>query len=269
MRIIENKPKRLIDEVRELIQYRNLIFMLAARELKIKYAQTVLGLFWSVLRPLSYLAIYTFFFTRVVDIQAVYAPYALIALSGMMAWNYFLDIVNSAGNCLITDAQLIKRNYVPKLVLPLYRSILGLVELFISLAIFFVIQIILGHQFSINIVALPLLVLLNMVLGLSVALWTSALSIRSRDFFHFVITFVNFFFWLSPVFYMPELIPLPYRYFMWFNPMAGLISLYRWCLLGAQFPGYGYMMGIGLFMIVFWFGFRAFVKAQRDVVDYI
>ncbi len=197
------------------------------------------------------------------------APYTLVALCGLMGWNYFMDIVNSAGDSIINDAHIIKKNYFPKIVLPLYKSFLGLFEFVISLLIFLVIQIILRHPFQWTIVFIPIVLLLNFLMGFTVAIWTSQLSVRVRDFNHFVKTLINFGFWLTPVFYTPDLIPEAFRFWIYFNPMAGVIESYRWLMLGFPFPDIKYLFGISLGLIFLIWGWHRFAKVEKEFVDYL
>lgn len=268
--IFENKKPKLHQELGQIIRvYPALIWNLAIRELKVKYAQTILGFFWSIIRPLSFLAIYTFFFTIMLDVDTEGMPYALAALAGIIGWYYFSDIVTTAGQSLIMDAHIIKKHAFPKLIFPFYRSLIGLLELLISLVIFFGIQLFLGHPFHIYVVLLPLVILLNMMIGLAVALWTSALSIRVRDVFHLVRTFLNFGMWLTPVFYLPNLIPDGFEYLLYLNPMAGVIALYRWVLLGGSFPEWQYVIGLSIGLFFFISGLKAFVNSQDKAADFL
>ncbi len=269
VQIIENKPLTTREAVREAVQYRALIFSMVRRELKVRYAQTLLGFFWSFMRPLSYLTIYTIFFSVIIKMDTGGRPFSLLALSGIMAWNYFQDIFHTAGQSLILDADLIKKNNVPRLILPLYRSLVGLVELCISLGIYIVLQLILGWPFTIFALFLPLIVLVNLFVGLAVALWTSAYTVRVRDFYHLVSTILNFGMWLTPVFYGPELVPDFLEWVLHINPMALVIALYRWALLAGPFPEWPYLMAAVLTVVLFISGLRAFVKTQPTVVDYL
>lgn len=226
-------------------------------------------MFWAVLKPLVYLGIYSFFFSVIMPISSLDAPYALVALCGLMAWAYFMDILNSAGQSIIHEAQIIKKNYFPKIVLPVYKSLLGLVEFMISLLIFFIIQIILGHPFQWTVIFIPIILILNFCMGFGLALWTSQLSIRVRDFSHFITTIINFGFWLTPVFYTPEVIPERYRFWIYFNPMAGIIEAYRWVMLGTETPSVLFLIGIAIGCIIMIAGWQRFAQVEKDFVDYI
>jgi len=253
----------------EAFRYNGLIRSMVRRELKVRYAQTLLGFFWSFMRPLSYLTIYTLFFSFIVKIDTGGRPFSLLALSGIIGWNYFQDIFHTAGQSLLLDADLIKKNRIPRLVLPVYRSLVGLVELCIALGIYLVLQLILGWPFTIFSLFLPLAILANFLVGLGVALWTSAYTVRVRDFYHLMSTALNFGLWLTPVFYGPELVPSFLKWVLYINPMALVIALYRWTMLGGPFPEWPYLVAAGIALLIFITGLRAFVKAQPTVVDYL
>lgn len=267
--IIENKPLSVKAAVREAFIYRALIVSMVRRELKVRYAQTLLGFFWSFMRPLSYLTIYTIFFSVIIKMDTGGRPFSLLALSGIMAWNYFQDIFHTAGQSLILDADLIKKNNIPRLILPVYRSLVGLVELCIALGIYVVLQLILGWPFTIFALFLPLAVVVNLFVGMAVAFWTSAYTVRVRDFYHLVSTILNFGMWLTPVFYGPELVPDFLEWILFINPMALVIALYRWSLLAGDFPDWPYLIALALSILLFISGLRAFVKTQPTVVDYL
>jgi len=245
-----NQNRNIWTSMDDVWTHRELVLSMLKRELKIRYSQTIMGFFWAILRPLVYLGIYTFFFT-------------------VMSWAYFLDIVNSAGESIVNAAQIIKKTYFPIIVLPVYKSLLGLIELGISFIIFFIIQLILGHPFQWTIVFVPIVILFNFIIGFSLALWTSQLSVRVRDFGHFIKAFINFGFWLTPVFYTPKLIPEVYRFWIYFNPMAGVIEAYRWLMLGVEMPDVKYLFGILIGLIILFTGWNRFAKVEKEFVDYL
>lgn len=268
-KIIENRPRSVKEEFLELYAYRSLIWDMAMRELKIRYAQTFLGGIWAVIKPLVFLSIYTFFFTIMMPVEIPNIPYPLLALSGIMGWALFMDVINSSGRALLDDSDLIKKNYFPLLVPLIYKSLLGLFEFLISIGIFFIIQIIIGHPFQWTIALFPFIMLLNIIVGFSIAIWMNILGVRVRDFTHMTLTLINFCFWLTPVFYTPELIPEAFRFWMYFNPMAGVIAFYRWSFLGMDFPSVYYLFGLSFSIILFLLGLNKFRKFQYELIDYL
>lgn len=265
-RIIEHRRKRLAEEIREVAQSAGLIRTLALREWRIKYAHTRLGVVWAVLPVAMYTAVYSFFFAYVLRVEAP-LPYPLIALSGLPGWNYFKDILYQAGPSMQQEQALLKKSYLPKLIIPLYKSLLGLVDLLISLLLLLVAMLLLGRQLPVNTWALPLIVAANVIIGLSVALWVSALSSRRRDLYHLTAAALNIGIWFSPVFYLPELLPAPYSDYLFLNPLAGIIGWYRWALLGLAPPPPLAWAGLALVLILFLTGLRYFFDKQHELID--
>ena len=252
-----------------MFSYRALIASLALRDLRVTYSQTILGIFWAFIKPICFLMVYSFFFTYIVKVDTQGVPYVLIALTGLMGWGFFRYAVDVAGNSLVTDAELIKKNAFPRLVVPLYRSLGGITEFLASLVILFILLII--HDFPLrgSLCLIPILLVLNLVVGLAVALWTSVLSVRIRDLYHFVSAVIAFAVWLTPVFYGASLVPEQFRFLLYINPMAGIIACYRWAALGIEFPSIYYCIGFCMALILFLTGVRAFVALQSEVTDYL
>ena len=265
-RIIEHRRRRLSEEIREVAQSAGLIRTLALREWRIKYAHTRLGVLWAVLPVAMYTAVYTFFFSYVLHIEAP-LPYPLIALSGLAGWNYFKDIVYQAGPSIQQEQALLKKSYLPKLIIPLYKSLLGLAELLISLLLLLTAMLLLGWQPSVNIWVLPLIIAANMAIGLSVSLWVIALSSRRRDLYHLTAAALNIGIWFSPVFYLPELLPAPYSEYLFLNPVAGILGWYRWALLGLAPPPPLAWAGLALVPILLLTGLRHFFDKQHELID--
>lgn len=268
-RVIGGSPSGLIQELVSVWHHRRLVLTLTRREMKIKYAQTVLGLFWAVLRPLAYMLIYSFFFSHVIKLKTTGPPYPLIALVGILSWNFFTDIVQTAGNSLLNDAPLVKRNAFPRMILPIYRSMISSVDYAISLIIFFALQVFFDFPFNMKIFLLPLFFFANLITGLGVALWASAMSVRIRDFSHFISIGLQIGFWATPVFYTPDLLPEKFRLMQVVNPMAGLITGYRWLLLDLAPPGAGYILSMLVALTIFFSGLWVFHRVQAQAADYL
>ena len=187
----------------------------------------------------------------------------------MLSWYFFIFIVNQGGTSLVDSEYLIKKIYFPRLILPLTKVVVGLVEFGISVVLLLFIMLLSGHPPKIILFYFPMFLILTMLSGLSVAIWLSALTIRFRDFQHIIPYLVNFGIWLTPVFYPSTLIPDTYRFILYMNPMAGIISGFRWCLLGDIPPSPGYLIGIGLMIVLFVGGLMYFNRIEQEIVDLI
>lgn len=265
-RIIEHRRRRLSEEIREVAQSAGLIRTLALREWRIKYAHTRMGIVWAVLPVALYTGVYTFFFSYVLRLEAS-LPYPLIALSGLAGWNYCKDIIYQAGPSIQQEQVLLQKSYLPKLIIPLYKSLLGLAELLIALLLLLAVMLLLGRQLPGGVWALPLIIAANYATGLSVALWVSALSGRRRDLYHLTAAALNIGIWFSPVFYLPELLPAPYSDYLFFNPMAGILGWYRWALLGLAPPPPQAWAGLALVLLLLLTGLRHFFDKQHELLD--
>ena len=268
-KIISSRKKVLDLDLRRLFSYRALIYVFASRDLKVQYSQTFLGILWSMIQPLTGLLIFTFFFNYVVKVDTGGIPYPLFAFSGMISWYFFSSLMAQSGTSLMQSQYLIRKIYFPKLILPISKSLTCFVEFSISLLLLFVIMMITGYYPSINILFLPFFILFNLMTGLAVGLWLSALTIRYRDFYHIIPYLINFGIWLTPVFYPATLIPHKIQFLIYFNPMAGIISGFRWSLLGGAPPSVYYLFSFGFVIIIFISGLYYFRKMETKIADLV
>ncbi len=248
---------------------RALIYTFAWQELKVQYSQTMLGVLWAVLRPMIILLIFTLIFGRLIKVPGITMPYALFAFSGLMAWNYFNFIVNNGSSVIINNQNLIRKFYFPKVILLLSKSLVGLVEFFISLVLLFALMAILRFEFTLHIAWFLFFIMLNLLSGLTVALWLSALSVRYRDINQFVLPLIGFVIWLTPVFYPVTLIPSAYSFVLFFNPLSGIIQGYRFALLGGEFLPIQYFYTFAIVGLLFFIGLLIFIRVEDDMPDYL
>ena len=249
-------------------QYRSLLYSFTVRDIKVQYAQTKLGILWSMIQAATAAFIIHLFFGLMLKINIPGVPYIIYAFPGMAAWYYFSYIVSSSGTSLMQSQHIIKKIYFPKLILPLYKTVAGLVEFLVWFVVFIFILIIYRHPLSINTLWLPLAIFLNIVTGLSIAIWLSALTIRFRDAFHIIPYLIGFGVFVTPVFFETAMIPASLHFLIFFNPMAGVIAFYRWCLLGMGFP-VQYLWGLVPVFILFISGLYYFRRVEGIIADVI
>lgn len=249
-------------------KYRALLVAFAIRDIRTQYAQTKLGIVWSFIQAFSAAIIINFFFSTLMNVQAQGVPYIIYAFPGMMAWYFFSYIVNNSGTSLVQAQHIIKKVYFPKLILPLYKTIVGLIEFLIWLILFIILLIYYSHSISVNSIFLPLCIILNIITGLSIAIWLSALTVRFRDIFHIIPYLIGFGIFVTPVFFETAMIPSQYHFLIYFNPMAGVIALYRWCLLDISMTAY-YILGIIPVFILVISGLFYFRKVEGIIADVI
>ena len=269
-RIIEAKAENTLAYLKRVWDFRNLILTMARRDLKAQYAQTILGLFWSVIQPLTGLLVFTLFFDLMIDVgDKIDYPYPLFAFSGMLSWYYFTYLIAHAGTAVQNSRDLINKIYFPKLVLPLSKVIVGGVEFLISLGLLVLLMLFEGHLPNWQIVFLPFFVILNIIVGLSIGIWMSALTVRFRDFHHIIPYLVNFGIWLTPVFYPSTLFPEKLKFLIYINPMAGVIAGFRWTILGDTQPSPYFLISFIASIVLLISGLFFFREVEKTIADLI
>lgn len=271
-KIITSKKHSILTNIKRLYEFRKLIVIFAQRDLKVQYAQTFLGLLSSVLQPLTALMVFTFFFDKLLNISERFqtdVPYPLFAFTGMIPWFFFTMLIGNTGTSLSQSEYVIKKIFFPKLVLPLSKVLVGLVEFCVSSLFLIILLIAYQYKVGINIIFLPVFIILNILTGLSIGIWLSALTIRYRDFHHFIPYLISFGIWLTPVFYPGSLIPDDKAIYMYINPMSGVIAGFRWSILGDNLPSAGYIIGFIPVAILLITGLMYFRKIENKVADYV
>ena len=266
--IISSEKDSLYVYFNKVWQHKSLILTLAKRDLKIKYAQTSLGLLWTAIQPLTGLLIFTLFFNQVMHIDGIpESGYAVFAFTGMTSWYFFNYLVYQGSTSLLQGQELIKKIYFPKLILPLSKVLVGLVDFGISMILLVIIMMFNGITPSWHIIFLPFFIVLNIIVGLSVSIWLSALTVRKRDLQHIVPYLINFGIWMTPVFFPATLIPEKFRFLLYFNPMAGIVEGFRWCIWEYGEYDIKYFVGIFISIILLFFGLVYFKKNEDEMID--
>lgn len=257
---------------RDLWRYRELLYFLAWRDLLVRYKQTLVGVAWSLLRPLLTMLVLTLVFGKIARLEeGSLTPYALLVFCGMLPWQFFATSLSESGSSLITNANLISKIYFPRLVVPASSVVTSFVDFLISA--FFLALLMLWYRFmpSANILFLPLFVSLAFMASFGAGLWIAALMVRYRDF-RFIVPFaVQFGLYVSPVGFLSSRVPDEWRLLYAINPMASVIDGFRWCLLGGQhhiyWPGIGVSLLVIATMLVsgIWY-FRKTEKSFADVI---
>jgi lipopolysaccharide transport system permease protein len=266
--ISANGKNRYHLHLKKVWEYRSLIVAFTKRDIRVHYSQTKLGIIWSFIQALTAALVIYFFFGVLLKIKIPNVSYIVYAFPGMMAWYFFSYIVNNSGTSLMHSQHIIKKIYFPKLILPLYKTFVGLVEFVIWLILFFIILIIYSQPLSWKVLLLPVGLLLNIICGLSIGIWLSALTVRYRDFFHIIPYLIGFGIFVTPVFFEITMIPQQYQFLLFFNPMAGVIAFYRYCLLDISMP-VNYLLGIIPVIILFISGLFYFRRVEGIIADII
>lgn len=254
---------------RDLFDHRELLFLMAWRDLRIRYAQTILGILWAFVQPLATLAVFTLLFGRGIKIETQGVPYPLFALAGMTAWSYFSFVMSQAGNSIIGSGEMIKKTYFPRLVIPLSKALVGFVDFGVSLLFLFALMVIYRFVPSINIFWLPLFSLATVVCGLTAGIWLSALTIRFRDFQHVIPFMVQLGLYATPVAYPASIIPEKYLGLYYINPMAVTVEGFRWSIVGGMPPPPHAFISYGLMAVLAYTGIRYFRKTEYSMADLV
>jgi lipopolysaccharide transport system permease protein len=219
---------------RDLWRYRELFYFLAWRDLLVRYKQTVVGVAWSLIRPLLTMLILTLVFGKLGKMPSGGIPYPLLVYCGMLPWQFFSTALSESGNSLVANSNLISKVYFPRLIVTTSSVITSFVDFLIS-AIFLVALMIWYHYAPPSaIVFLPFFVLLAFAASLGAGIWIAALMVEYRDFRFIVPFIVQFGLYLSPVGFLSSVVPLRFHLLYSVNPMVGVIDGFRWCLLGGQ-----------------------------------
>lgn len=257
----------------ELWRYRDLFLVLAYRDLRVRYAQTLLGFVWAFLQPFATLLIFTLIFGRAIQVNTGDAPYPLFAICGMSAWTYFAFVMSQSGNSIIGAQNMIKKIYFPRLIIPLSKAVVGLVDYLIVMVL--MAGLILYYDFvpSGNIIFLPVFIALTIVSALSVGVWLSALTVRYRDFQHLVPFMVQFGLYLSPIAFPAELIierfPAWLSSIYYLNPVAGIVEGIRWSILGGQPPHIFSLISFAMILVLFISGLFYFRRVEKTMADIV
>lgn len=255
----------------ELWRYKELFFFLAWRDILVRYKQTVIGVAWSVLRPLLSMVVFTIVFGALAKLPAGHAPYPLLVYAAMLPWQFFSNTLSESANSLIANTNLIAKIYFPRIIIPTTSMVVSAIDFCISCAIFALLM--LGYAFAPDwkILFVPLFFLLAMLTSLGIGYWIAALNVKYRDFRYVVPFLVQFGLYISPVGFSSEVVPHNWRLLYALNPMVGVIDGFRWALLGQgvqiYWPGFwlSVVLAIGLFAFGAWF----FMKLERELADVI
>jgi lipopolysaccharide transport system permease protein len=255
---------------RDLWRYRELFYVLAWRDLAVRYKQTVIGAAWALIRPFLTMVIFTVLFERIAKLPSDgNAPYALMVFAGMLPWTFFSTGLSEASNSLIGNANLISKVYFPRLIVPTATVVVAFVDFLITFLI--LVGMMVWYSFLPNwqILLLPAFVVLAFFASIGPALWITALNVRYRDFRIIVPFIVQLGMYVSPVGFSSSVVPEQWRLVYSLNPMVGVIDGFRWCILGGQSPLYLPSLAVSLGVTVFflWFGIHRFRKTEKSFAD--
>jgi lipopolysaccharide transport system permease protein len=234
--VIEPRKSLLRLDLEAIWEYRELLYFLVWRDLKVRYRQTIIGIGWVILQPVLTMALFTAIFSRFAGIPSDGLPYPIFAYSALLPWNLFASSLTRGSDSIVMNAQLISKIYFPRLILPLSSVLSPLVDFAVSFVILVLMMVWFGTPLRWGVLTLPLFLLLALLTALAVGLWLSALNVRYRDVGHAIPFFIQLWMFASPVAYPINLVPEKWRLLYSLNPMAGVIEGFRWAVLGKESP---------------------------------
>jgi lipopolysaccharide transport system permease protein len=256
---------------RDLWKYRELLYILAKRDISVRYRQTVLGIAWAVIRPVAMMVLFTLVFGRIAGLPSDGAPYSLLVFAGLIPWFFFSSALAESSASLVVNGNLLSKVYFPRLLIPMSAVGVALVDLLIGLTLLGVWMAWLGQPFSYRVLLLPLYIVLAFGASLGLGLWFSALNVKYRDF-QFVVPFlIQIGLYASPIGFSSNVIPEQLRFLLSLNPMVAVIEGFRWALLGDKFVVRyeSIVLSIMVTLVVLLGGLWFFRRTERAFADVI
>ncbi len=220
--------------ISELWKYRELLYFLTWRDIKVRYKQTVLGITWAIIQPFFTMVVFSLFFGKLAKIPSEGVPYPIFSYAGLVLWTFFSYGLSQSSNSLVGNANLITKVYFPRLVVPLSSVFSGVIDFIIAFGMLICMMIFYKIVPTGNIVWLPLFLLLALVTSLGVGMWLAALNVRYRDVRHIVPFLTQFWLFATPIAYPSSLLSERWRAIYGINPMVGVVEGFRWALLKTQ-----------------------------------
>jgi lipopolysaccharide transport system permease protein len=256
--------------LREVWTFRELLYFLVWRDVKVRYKQTIFGFAWSILQPFLMMLVFTLFFGILAKVPSQGIPYPLFTYTALLPWTMFANAINRASNCLVSENNLIQKVYFPRLLLPLSSIISPLLDFLIAFVVLIGLMIYYSYFPDINFLWMPAFLLLELLLALGVGLWLSAVNVEYRDVGFATPFLIQLWLFASPVIYSSDFVPPQYQVaYGLLNPMSGILEGFRWSLLGTKPPGMLLLVSTMIILAILVSGlfyFRRREKAFADVV---
>lgn len=218
----------------KLWEYRELLYFLAWRDIKVRYKQTVLGASWAIIQPLFTMVIFSLFFGRLAKVPSDDLPYPIFSYTALVPWTFFANALTQSSNSLVNNADMIKKIYFPRLTMPIATMLAGIVDFVLAFIVLLGMMLLYGVAPTVNVWWLPLFLLLALITSLGVGLWLSALNVQFRDVRYVIPFLTQAWLFITPIAYPSSLLSEPWRTLYGINPMAGVVEGFRWALLGTN-----------------------------------
>lgn len=265
--VIERSKNPFKINFRELYRFRELLWILAYRDFRVKYAQTFIGFLWAFINPVFTLLILTFVFGVVAKVDTGTTPHVIYTLAGLVGWTYFSTLVSEAGNSIIGAQQMVQKIYFPRLIIPLSKALNGFIDFGITFLCLIGLMVIYQFPPAKSIVFLPFFLLIAIISGLTGGIWMSALTVRYRDFRFITPFLLRLGMYATPIAFPASAVPEQYQLWFYLNPMVGVVEGFRWSIIGGQPPHPFAYISFGVIVILFFLGVLYFHKVEKVMAD--
>ena len=267
--VIEASRKWVPFNFRDLWNYRELLYFLIWRDVKIRYKQTLLGATWAIIQPLLTMLIFTLIFSKVAGIESNGIPYPVFAYAALLPWTFFSNAITTSGNSIVGSAHLITKVYFPRLIIPVTGVCAGLVDLAVAFPMLVVLMFYYRIGVTVNLLLLPPLIILTTLLAIAVGMWLSAINVKYRDVKFAIPFIVQIWMYLSPVAYPSSVMPAKWRLLYSLNPFAGIIEGYRAALFGLAFDWTSLTISLVITLGFLAYSSHEFRKMEKNFADII
>jgi len=255
--------------LREIWSYRELLYFLTWRDVKIRYKQTVLGFAWAILQPFLMMVVFTLFFGNLLNVPSQDIPYPLFSYTALLPWTLFSQGITRSSVSLVGNISMVQKVYFPRLILPLSGILAPVIDFAIAFVILVGMMFFYGYAPTVRILMVIPLTLLVFLIASGVGLWLSAINVRYRDVQHAIPFLMQVWLFASPVVYSSSLVPQKYQAIYGLNPMAGVIEGFRWALLGTEPPSSLILISCIVVIVIFITGAYYFRNSEKTFADWV
>lgn len=271
-KIIQSGKKSIFPDFKELYRYKDLFLTLSWRDFRVRYAQTAIGFLWAFLQPIVTLFILTLVFNQFAGVKTK-IPHLLFTVSGLSIWTYFSYVMTNSGSSIIQSQDMVKKIYFPRLIIPISKAVVGLIDFSITLIILIVLMFYYQIAPAKTIIFAPFFIGIGILAALSVGIWLSALTVRYRDFQHVVPFLIQIGLFLTPVAYPVEMVserlPKWAESIYYLNPIAGAVQGFRWSVFGGSMPNSMVFLSFAMVLVLLFTGLLYFKKIESEMADYV
>jgi lipopolysaccharide transport system permease protein len=256
--------------LKDLWNYRELIFFFTWRDLKVRYKQTLLGASWAILQPFLTMVVFSIFFGGLAKVPSDGVPYPIFSYTALLPWTLFSKAMQDASRSLVASANIISKIYFPRLILPLSSVLSGVVDFLIAFVVLIIMMLFYGIAPTANIWTLPFFALLALVTAIGVGLWLSALNVMYRDVGYIIPFLTQFWMYVTPIAYPASMIPEQWKFVYALNPLTGVVEGFRWALLGTgEGPGISLLISASIAILLTISGLFYFRRMERKFADMV